>query len=628
MKDFDRPRFLRVYTWAFFAVLFLPIVLVVLFSFNSQRSLQRFTGFSLEWYQRFLENESLTSSLRASLEIATVTMVVGTLLGTLLAYGLVRARTRWVGSANVLMLVPLVTPEIVAGVSALLLFTQLGVRLSLLTIMLAHITFSISYVTVVVRARLASIHPEIEQAAMDLGASRLQTVRLVILPALWPAILAAGLLTFALSFDDFVLSFFTTGESPQPLPVRIWSAIRFGVTPTINAIGTLMLTISVLAIGLAIWLPRLVGPQGERDRRAAGEGGRVSEAVRFEGVTKRFGAATAVEDLNLTIAAGEFFSLLGPSGCGKTTTLRMVAGFEQPTEGEVFLEGEPVATVPPFKRNVNTVFQSYALFEHLDVRNNVAFGLKRRKVAAPEIETRVAEALELVQLRGRETARPNELSGGQRQRVALARALVNRPAVLLLDEPLGALDLKLRKQMQVELKSIQREVGITFLYVTHDQEEALAMSDRIAVMDTGVVVQCGTPEDVYERPAKPFVAGFIGISNLMEGTAEDGGVRLRTGALCAVALPEGCAPGTEVQLSVRPEKIWLDEHEDGMVKLSGTVAERVYVGTTTQVIIDLGPGTRVVALEQNTHVSHSGDRWEIGHPITVAWRPEHSLVLR
>jgi spermidine/putrescine transport system permease protein len=259
VNDFDRPRFLRVYTGLFFVFMFLPILLVVVFSFNNQRSLQRFTGFSFEWYQRFFDNESLTSSLRASIEIATVTMLVGTFLGTLLAFGLVRARTRWVGGANILMLIPLVTPEIVAGVSALLLFTQLGLRLSLLTIMLAHITFSISYVTVVVRARLAALHPEVEQAAMDLGASRIQTVWLVVLPALWPAILASALLTFALSFDDFVLSFFTTGESPQPLPVRIWSAIRFGVTPTINAIGTLMLAISVFCIGLAVLLPRLIG---------------------------------------------------------------------------------------------------------------------------------------------------------------------------------------------------------------------------------------------------------------------------------------------------------------------------------------------------------------------------------
>jgi spermidine/putrescine transport system permease protein len=258
-KDFDRPRFLKVFVGVFFAVLFAPIVLVILFSFNSSRSLQNFEGFSLRWYEQFFESQSLRESLIASVEIALITMVVATVLGTLLAYGLVRARTRWSNAANVLMLVPLVTPEIVAGASALLLFTQIGLELSLTTIVLAHITFSISYVTVVVRARLASLGREVEAAAMDLGATRWQTFRLVTLPALWPAVLAAGLLVFALSFDDFVLSFFTTGESPQPLPVRIWTQIRFGVRPTINAIGTFMLVISVLSIGLALLLPRLFG---------------------------------------------------------------------------------------------------------------------------------------------------------------------------------------------------------------------------------------------------------------------------------------------------------------------------------------------------------------------------------
>ena len=242
-----------------FVFLFAPIVIVALFSFNSTRSLQEFQGFSLQWYERFFEDESLRESLIASLQIAFVTMLVATVLGTALAFGLVRARTRWAGTANVLMLIPLVTPEIVAAVSALVLFTQIGMQLSLATIVIAHITFSISYVTVVLRARLAGINAEVEQAAMDLGATRWQTLRLVTLPELWPAILAAGLLVFALSFDDFVISFFTTGESPQPLPVRIYSAIRFGVTPTINAIGTLMLTVSALLIGLAIALPRLLG---------------------------------------------------------------------------------------------------------------------------------------------------------------------------------------------------------------------------------------------------------------------------------------------------------------------------------------------------------------------------------
>jgi spermidine/putrescine transport system permease protein len=258
-KDFDRPIFLRLFTLLFFIFMFAPIALVVLFSFNSTRSLQNFDGFSLQWYERFFESESLRDSLIASIQIAAVTTVVATAIGTLLAYGLVRARTRWSSSLNILMLIPLVTPEIVAGVSALLLFTQIGLDLSLKTIILGHITFSIAYVTVVVRGRLASMGVEIENAALDLGATRWQTFRLVTLPELWPAILAAGLLVFALSFDDFVLSFFTTGESPQPLPVRIWSAIRFGVTPTINAIGSFMLAISLLSISLALLLPRLFG---------------------------------------------------------------------------------------------------------------------------------------------------------------------------------------------------------------------------------------------------------------------------------------------------------------------------------------------------------------------------------
>ena len=258
-KPFDRPRFLPFFTGVFFIFMFAPIMIVALFSFNSTRSLQRFEGFSLQWYQRFFDDESLRESLMASIQIATVTMLAATALGTMLAFALVRARSRWAGSANILMLIPLVTPEIVAAVSALVLFTQIGMQLSVQTVMIAHVTFSISYVTVVVRARLAALNPEVEQAALDLGATRWGTLRLVTLPELWPAIVAAALLTFALSFDDFVLSFFTTGESPQPLPVRIYSAIRFGVTPTINAIGTLMLTVSALLILLAIMLPRLFG---------------------------------------------------------------------------------------------------------------------------------------------------------------------------------------------------------------------------------------------------------------------------------------------------------------------------------------------------------------------------------
>lgn len=256
---FDRPRFLRVYVAFAYAFLFAPIAVVVLFSFNSIKSLQNFDGFSFQWYEEFLDDPTLRESLFASLQIAVVTMVIGTVLGTMLAIGLVRSRARWSGGANVLMLIPLVVPEIVAGISALLIFSQIGLQLSIFTVILAHVTFSISYVAIVVRARLATMGTEAEEAAMDLGATRWQAVRMVLLPGLWPAIVAAGLLVFALSFDDFVLSFFTTGEDVQPLPVRIWSAIRFGVSPTINAIGTLMMVVSILAIGLALVIPRLFG---------------------------------------------------------------------------------------------------------------------------------------------------------------------------------------------------------------------------------------------------------------------------------------------------------------------------------------------------------------------------------
>ncbi len=267
-----------------------------------------------------------------------------------------------------------------------------------------------------------------------------------------------------------------------------------------------------------------------------------SEAIRLEGVTKRFGDFTAVDDISLTIPEGEFFSLLGPSGCGKTTTLRMLAGFEVPTEGRILLHGEAVENVPPYERDTNMVFQSYALFDHLDIERQ-----RRVRPAPPQgpeggDHERVAAALELVDMTKRASARTDELSGGQRQRIALARALVNRPKVLLLDEPLGALDLKLRRQMQVELKQIQREVGITFVFVTHDQEEALSMSDRIAVMTEGRVAQCGPPEEVYENPTEQFVAGFIGISNLLEGTVEDGGtVRIGNGTKVPAPLPDDCS---------------------------------------------------------------------------------------
>jgi spermidine/putrescine transport system ATP-binding protein len=336
--------------------------------------------------------------------------------------------------------------------------------------------------------------------------------------------------------------------------------------------------------------------------------------VRLVSLTKRFDDATAVDGIDASIEGGEFFSLLGPSGCGKTTTLRMIAGFERPTSGQIVLDGVDVAQVPPHDRNVHTVFQSYALFPHLDVFGNIAFGLRRQRIAKDEVRRRVDEAIELVELRGLERRRPRQLSGGQQQRVALARALVLRPAVLLLDEPLGALDAKIRKQLRIELKALQEEVGITFVFVTHDQEEALSMSDRIAVMNHGRIEQIGTPADVYEQPGTVFVADFLGVSNLMEAEAQgDGAIRVGDFALRA-----GCgalAARGQVKVVARPERLALLNHASlGDNCLPGMVERTVYVGAALQVIVRLPSGGTIQASLANTGQTSS---YAQGTPVAV-----------
>jgi spermidine/putrescine transport system ATP-binding protein len=336
---------------------------------------------------------------------------------------------------------------------------------------------------------------------------------------------------------------------------------------------------------------------------------------------KRFREVRAVDGVSLEVGSGEFFSLLGPSGCGKTTTLRMIGGFELPSGGRILLRGRDVTADPPDKRPVNMVFQNYALFPHLDVDDNVAFGLKRKGVAKAETVRRVGEALELVHLTGYERRRPNQLSGGEQQRVALARALVNRPNVLLLDEPLGALDLKLRRQLQVELKRIQAEVGITFVYVTHDQEEALTMSDRIAVMHAGKVEQLGTPEELYERPTTRFVAGFIGSTNLLHGRIEaDGSVRLSSGEVARVA-HDGMAAGSEIEISVRPEAISIVP-VSGQGTIKATVEQAAYLGTTISYQLRTARGLALTVLSPKT-----GERLPVGSDVAVTWSPSEALIL-
>jgi spermidine/putrescine transport system ATP-binding protein len=358
--------------------------------------------------------------------------------------------------------------------------------------------------------------------------------------------------------------------------------------------------------------------------------------VRLVEVTKLFGDMMAVDHINLEVQDGEFFSLLGPSGCGKTTTLRMIGGFEEPTSGLIELQGQDVTWLPPYRRNVNTVFQNYALFPHLTIFENVAFGLRRRGVKGDEIKSRVTEMLALVELPGYENRKPTQISGGQAQRVALARALINRPAVLLLDEPLGALDLKLRKQMQVELKRIQQEVGITFIYVTHDQEEAMTMSDRIAVMNRGRYEQLGDPESLYERPTTRFVAGFLGVSNLLpvrlDGTADGYAVlRLEDGG--AVRAPRALVEGRAGRLSlgVRPEKIRLSEPSAeapaGANQLDGVVSDASYIGVSTQYIVELRDAKRVTVYEQNVERATKSELWAPGEAVRLSWSPDYSFIV-
>jgi spermidine/putrescine transport system ATP-binding protein len=355
-------------------------------------------------------------------------------------------------------------------------------------------------------------------------------------------------------------------------------------------------------------------------------------AIELKRVSKHFGPVVAVDEVALFVRDGEFFSLLGPSGCGKTTTLRLIAGFELPTKGEVYIGGQLQGETPPYHRPVNTVFQNYALFPHMTVFQNVAFGLQMRKVPRADISQRVRESLEMVRLPGMEQRKPDQLSGGQQQRVALARALVNRPKVLLLDEPLGALDLKLRKAMQLELKALQHRVGISFVYVTHDQEEALTMSERIAVMHEGRVLQVGAPEEIYDRPADRFVADFIGETNFLVGEVRAGqageAVVLVDGTLMIrVPVEKGVGMHERVTVAIRPEKIALHAEPPGPEPVPGTVEEVVYTGTDTRYLVRLTERTIITVRQQNVAVGPA-ICFPVGTQVYAHWEPESARLLR
>ena len=354
--------------------------------------------------------------------------------------------------------------------------------------------------------------------------------------------------------------------------------------------------------------------------------------ITLTSITKQFGNTVAVNDVSLQIEGGEFFSLLGPSGCGKTTTLRIIGGFEYPTAGEIYIDDEIMAETPPYRRPVNTVFQNYALFPHKTVAQNIAFGLQMKKASKSEISDAVNRSLDLIQLPGYGDRKPSELSGGESQRVALARALINEPTILLLDEPLSALDLKLRKQMQLELKALQRKVGITFVYVTHDQGEALALSDRMAVMNDGKILQVGMPSEIYDSPQNRFVADFIGTSNFLEGTLiSENEITLTTEPLLKIICTPNSdvPPNTPVTVAIRPERFDLRTTLTSNAPnfLRGVIEDESYLGTTLQYTVQTGYPTPLIVHQQNTG-THETHRFQRGDTVYLQWTPENAIVLR
>ena len=407
-----------------------------------------------------------------------------------------------------LLFPPIAIPWLITGTAMLIFFFGVGIGRGLHAILLGHVALALPYVIVVVSARLQTFAPELEEAARSLGASQWQVTMRVTLPWIMPGVIAGALFAFAVSFDQFVVSYFLSTPGEATLPVEIYAAIRKGFTPEINAVSTIIIAVSM-------------GADARHGALLQVRGRKVMAEVQVEKVSRSFGAHKALDDVSIDFPDGGFYALLGPSGSGKTTLLRMIAGFDFPDAGSIRIGGEGVERVPVEKRRIGMVFQSYALFPNMSVADNVAFGLSVRGEPKSEIAGAVQNALDLVQLGKLGERRPHQLSGGQRQRVALARAIVIKPRVLLLDEPLGALDKALRVDMQIELKRIQREIGITTIFVTHDQEEALTMSDRIGILRDGRLVQEGPPEEIYDSPKSEFAATFLGDANILRGDATD-----------------------------------------------------------------------------------------------------------
>jgi len=639
---------------AFFLVL--PVLALVPMSFSGTRWLTLPPrDLSLRWYVTLFTDRDWLEAALVSLRAGLAATVVATTLGTLAGVGLVRARLPGRGVVRALFLAPLIVPVMVMAIAFYALFARTGLIGTIAGIALAHAVLGSPYVVLNVEAAMRTFDVRLERAARTLGATAWQAFRRVTLPLVRPGILAGALFVFIFSIDEVVVAIFLSGTTAVTLPKLMFDSItQDELNPVVTAVASLQIAMAVTVVLSAAALGRRgarlaaaaigavdepgsdpgAAPVAGTHSLSSGQGvtparrGDVTaEPLRLVAVSKRFGRVVALEEASLEVAPGEFVTLLGPSGSGKTTLLNLVAGFEAPSSGEIYFGARPISGLPPNRRDVGMVFQDYALFPHLTVFENVAFPLRLRRLSSSAVRARVEQMLDVVHLAGLESRRPRELSGGQQQRVALARALVREPTLLLMDEPLGALDRHLRERMQAEIRQLHRRLGMAVLFVTHDQAEAMAMSDRIVVVNRGRVQQIGRPEELYRKPANAFVATFVGESNLLRCRVvgpEGQGVRLVTeGGTDLVLLGTIPAAGGDVTLMVRPQSLRLARRDDAAV-VRGRVEEAVYLGDTRRYQVRLN--------DRETLTLRLPDRAgplvvEVGDVVGVAWDPDDVRLL-
>jgi spermidine/putrescine ABC transporter ATP-binding subunit len=628
-----------------FSLLFLvlPMLALIPMSFSSQHWLSfPPSGFSLQWYRGFLGDRDWMESVVTSFKVAVLATALACALGT--PAGVVLARRRFHGKDLVysVILSPLIVPVMIIAISSYLLFASLRLVGSISALAVSHAILGVPYVVINVMAVTRTLDAQLEQAARSLGATAWQTFWRITAQLIRAGILVGALFAFITSLDEAVVALFLSGTSAVTLPRMMWDAItQDELNPTVTAIASLQIGMAVIAMGgVQILRSQQVRRMGRPREEGAGPDDQAAflyptaasgpgTGLRLLDLTKRFGPVVAVDRVSLEVHPGEFLTLLGPSGSGKTTILNMVAGFEAPTGGEILLGGRPVTTVPPNQRDLGMVFQNYALFPHLTVFENIAFPLRVRRMPEAQLVPRVENALRLVRLEGYGARHPKQLSGGQQQRVALARALVFNPRVLLMDEPLAALDKNLRESMQIELRRLHDRLHITVLFVTHDQAEAMTMSDRIAVVNRGRIEQVGTAAELYETPANAFIAAFVGESNFLEGTVASvngreailqtsGGLRLTVDA-------DGVDVGDHCRVVIRPEALSVGPDSMGRANaVPALVEDVIYLGDAIKLVARVNASDVLVIKRPNQRgVSYP----QVGGGVTVAWAAEDARVL-